>query len=173
VTAPVAIFGIGNRSRGDDAVGPLLLERLRGWLEAQGLAGQFELLEEYQLQVENALDLEGRRLVLFIDACRDAPSPLTFGPIGAAGFRPGHSTHALEPGTVLGVFMRVTGEAPPPAFVLGIRATDFELGSGLSAGAGVALEDAWSMLQALVHCPRHSEWQTMAAVARAPRALPA
>jgi hydrogenase maturation protease len=173
VTAPVAVFGIGNRSRGDDAVGPLLLERLRGWLESQGLADGFELIEAYQLQVENSLDLEGRRLALFIDACRDAPSPLTFGPVGAAGLRPGHSTHELDPGAVLGVFMRVTGEAPPPSFILGIRATDFELGAGLSACARDSLEDAWALLRSLANCPRHSEWQTMAAVARAPRALPA
>ena len=173
MTVPVAIVGIGNASRGDDAVGPLLLERLRGWLDGQGRSGEFELFEEYQLQVENALDLEGRRLALFIDACRESPSPVTFGPVGATGLRAGHSTHALDPGTVLGVYMRVTGEAPPPSFVLGVRATDFELGSPPSAAAREAMEDAWAMLCALVRCPRHADWQTMAAVARAPRAQPA
>ena len=173
MTAPVAVFGIGNRSRGDDAVGPLILDRLREWLEAQGLAGDFELLEEYQLQVENALDLEGRRLALFIDACHEAPAPITFGPVGAAGIRAGHTTHALDPRAVLGVYMRVTGEAPPPAFVLGIRATEFELGSAPSVAALASMEDAWELLRALVRCPRHSDWQTMAAVARAPRAQPA
>ena len=27
--APIVVFAVGNRSRGDDAVAPLLLERLR------------------------------------------------------------------------------------------------------------------------------------------------
>jgi hydrogenase maturation protease len=173
VSAPVAVFGIGNRSRGDDAVGPLLLDRLRAWLAEQGLADGFELFEEYQLQVENALDLEGRRLALFIDACRDAPTAVAFGPVGATAILAGHSTHALSPGAVLGVYLRVTGEGPPPAFVLGVRADDFELGAAPSPAAMEAMEDAWAMLRSLARCPRHAEWQTMAAVARPPRAVPA
>ncbi len=60
MSAPVAIFAIGNRSRGDDAAAPLLLERLRPWLEGEGMAADFDLFEVYQLQLENALDLEGR-----------------------------------------------------------------------------------------------------------------
>jgi hydrogenase maturation protease len=172
VIAPVIVLATGNRSRGDDAVGPLLLDRLRAWLGARGESG-FELVETYQLQVENALDLEGRRLALFIDACRDAPARVTFGPVGATGISARHSTHALTPGSVLGVYLRVTKEAPPPAFVLGIRATGFELGSAPSQEAREALAEAWELLRTLVRCPHHADWQTMAAIARAPRALPA
>jgi hydrogenase maturation protease len=173
VRAPVAILAAGNRSRGDDAVGPLLLDRLRAWLAAQGLADDFELFEEYQLQVENALDVEGRRLALFIDACADARAPVVLDPVGATAMTAGHSTHSLSPGAVLGVLMRVTGEAPPPAFVLGIRASHFELGAAPQPAAVEAMEEAWSLLRSLCRCPRHSEWQTMASVARTPRALPA
>lgn len=61
--APILIIGIGNPSRGDDALGPLAIERL----EALDLAG-VELLTDFQLQVEYALDLAGRRRVIFVDA---------------------------------------------------------------------------------------------------------
>lgn len=169
MTAPVAVFGIGNRSRGDDAVGPLLLDRLRDWVAEQGIGDRVELIEAYQLQVENALDLEGRRLALFIDACRDAPGPVAFGPVAAGPVLAGHSTHALAPGAVLGVYARVVAEAPPPAYLLAVRGTGFELGAPLSAEAGRALEEAWALLRDLARCPGHAEWQTMAAVARAPR----
>jgi hydrogenase maturation protease len=172
VRAPVVVFGIGNRSRGDDALGPILVDRLRDWLEVQGLGAQFELLEEYQLNVENALDLEGRRLALFVDACRDASAPVAFGPVGALSGLAGHSTHALAPGEVLGVYARLEGEAAPPAFVLAVRGASFELGAAVSEGAQEALEDAWVMLRLLAHCPGHAEWQTMAAMARTPRACP-
>ena len=168
MTPAVAVFGVGNRSRGDDALGPLLLDRLRDWLEGQGLAAGFELFEEYQLQVENALDLEGRRLALFIDACRDAPVPVAFGPVAAQG-PAGHSTHELAPGGVLGVFARVSAEAAPPAYLLAVRGTGFELGAPLSEAAGRALEEARALLRELARCPGHAEWQTMASVAHAPR----
>ena len=55
--AGVVVLASGNRSRGDDAVGPLLLERLAAWLAAEGRSGEFELFDDYQLQIEHALDL--------------------------------------------------------------------------------------------------------------------
>jgi hypothetical protein len=59
MTAPLLVFAIGNDSRGDDALGPLLL---RG-LQAEGNT-QAELIEDYQLQVEHVTDLHGRSAVL-------------------------------------------------------------------------------------------------------------
>ena len=66
---PILIFGYGNPSRGDDAIGPLLIERL----EILNLP-DVDLLTDFQLQVEHALDLRGRERVLFVDAshvCQD------------------------------------------------------------------------------------------------------
>ncbi len=68
MVAPTLIFAVGNESRGDDALGPLLLRQLESWLAAEDHAEQFELLEEFQLQVEHAMDMKDRKLVLFIDA---------------------------------------------------------------------------------------------------------
>jgi len=78
MVAPILIFAIGNESRGDDALAPLLVRRLADWLAANDLAGQCEILEEYQLQVEHVLDLQQRRLILFVDAGMDTPAPLIF-----------------------------------------------------------------------------------------------
>jgi hydrogenase maturation protease len=169
VTARVAILAVGNRSRGDDAVAPLLLERLRDWLDAQGLAGDFDLFEEYQLQVENALDLEGRRLALFIDAQCDADVPVRFASVAESAPLAGHSSHALAPGSVLGVYRQVTGVAPPPAFVLGIAAKQFELGAPVSAAAGHALEEGWELLRSLCRCPCDADWRSAVSAGRAPQ----
>ena len=73
--APVVVFAVGNRSRGDDALGPLLLERLAAVLDAEGRGSRFELIDDFQLQIEHALDLAGRRLALFIDAGTGTPAP--------------------------------------------------------------------------------------------------
>ena len=71
MTAPVVVFAVGNPSRGDDAIGPVICGRLEKWLENEGLADQFELIEDFQLQIEHAMDLQGRQLALFIDAGAD------------------------------------------------------------------------------------------------------
>ena len=72
--APVLVLAVGNPSRGDDALGPELAARL----EAAALPG-VEVITEFQLQVENALDLEGRERVIFVDAGTGTPAPFELG----------------------------------------------------------------------------------------------
>ncbi len=54
------IFAVGNPSRGDDAIGPECYGRLEKLLKNEILAGSVELIEDFQLQIEHALDLQGR-----------------------------------------------------------------------------------------------------------------
>lgn len=136
--APILIIGIGNPSRGDDALGPLLIEHL----EALALP-DVELLTDFQLQVEFALDLRNRQQVIFIDASLNAAAPFTFTPVVAAEDT-SYSSHALSPSAVLHAYHKLFGE-PPPSYVLAIRGETFELGEGLSpeAAANLAAAQAW------------------------------
>ena len=139
------VFGYGNPSRGDDALGPMFVERLRaGGAEQRPLepgAGRLELLTYFQLQPEHALDLRGRRRVLFVDASATCAEPFELRPLAAA---PEASvfTHALAPGALLAVFERIEYAAPPPSWLLAIRGYSFELGEPLSTRAAENLEAA-------------------------------
>ena len=143
----VVVLACGNPSRGDDAIGPLLLARLESWLSESGWADDFVLVEEFQLQVENALDLQGMSAALFIDAGEGTAAPFSLLPAVPAE-AVGHSTHALSPGAVLAVYRQITGEAAPPAEVLCVRGESFELGAPPSTAALAHVEAAWSALQA-------------------------
>jgi len=139
MSAPVVIFAVGNPSRGDDAIGPELCGRLGKWLEIEGLADQFKLIEDFQLQIEHALDLQDRRLALFIDAGANTPAPFTFQRIApATGIA--HTTHELPPEAVLQVYLQTEFIEPPPAFVLCVRGEQFELGEPLSPAAKIILK---------------------------------
>ena len=158
----VVVFAVGNRSRGDDAIGPLLLERLGPWLAAAGRAPEFTLIEDYQLQIEHALDLRDKRLALFIDAGCATPAPAAFYAIVAAAIAPAPSTHSVSPQEVLGVFRQVAEAEPPPAFVLCVRGESFELGEGLSVSAQANVESAWQQLTLLCHRPEAAQWRALA-----------
>lgn len=134
MTAPVLIFAIGNESRGDDALGPLLLRKLDNWLMESGHFEQFELIEEFQLQIENAMDIKDRKRVLFIDAGMDTPAPFSFYRLHASD-EPVLYSHALAPKTLLKVYTQFYHEPPPDAFVLCIKGETFELGEPLSNNA--------------------------------------
>ena len=158
----VVVLAAGNRSRGDDAIGPLLLERLAARLAAEGRGDEFELIDDYQLQVEHALDLKGRRLALFIDAGWRTPAPLAFYAVAAAPQAAPGSTHELSPQAVLAVYLKIERAAPPPAFVLCVRGERFELGEGLSGPAAAHLEAAWKQLILLCGRPDAAFWRAMA-----------
>lgn len=138
VTAPFLIFAWGNPSRGDDALGPLFVDRLLALFPHDpGL----ECLTDFQLQVEHALDLQDRRGVLFVDASLDAEPPFTLERIEPREDR-SLSTHALSPQAVLQVYRELQDSEPPPSWQLAIRAHGLELGSPLSPEAEANLEAA-------------------------------
>jgi hydrogenase maturation protease len=136
LTAPILIFGWGNPSRGDDALGPLFVERI----EALGLPG-VECLTDFQLQVEHALDLLHRERILFVDASLVTEPPFRhrrLSPARDATF----STHAITPESVMQVFVDLHDEEPPPCELLAIRGAGFELGQPLSPSAASHLDAA-------------------------------
>lgn len=158
MTAPVVVFAVGNPSRGDDAIGPELCGRLEQWLAREGLADQFELIEDFQLQIEHALDLQGRQLALFIDAGANTPAPYVFERIFPS-LAVAHTTHALSPQAVLQVYRQTEEADPPPAFVLCVRGERFELGEPLSVAALQHLEAAMALAAQLCQQAEAAAWE--------------
>ena len=157
----VLVFGYGNPSRGDDALGPLLVERLESVLTAEirQNAGGVECLTDFQLQVEHALDLVDRQLILFVDAHLDCPAPWQFSALEPADDA-SYSTHAISPASVLRVYQQLKAANPPPSFLLGIRGERFELGEPLTKGAEANLASALELVKALCLEPQVSYWRT-------------
>ena len=203
MTAPILVMAVGNESRGDDALGPLLARRLETWLTSMAnattnnemtmhhesfphpcplppagegdtetrfasstlmnawLGEQVEVIEEFQLQVEHTLDIQGRTLVLIIDAGHNTQTPFSFYEAKARKLD-GHTTHAVAPEALLGIYAAVHRELPPPAFILCVAGMSFELGEPLSPPAEQHLEQAFVFCQQLFHAPAQNEWLEIA-----------
>ena len=136
MTAPILVFGWGNPSRGDDALGPLFIDHIAA-LQLPGV----ECLTDFQLQVEHALDLENRKRILFIDASIDATAPFAVTVLEAARDA-SFTTHAMTPEAVMHVYVELHDEAPPPCTLLAIRGERFELGEAISPAAANHLDAA-------------------------------
>ena len=141
----VLVLAWGNPSRGDDALGPELVQRL------ERLAGQkagawrdHEFLTDFQLQPEHATDLAERDLVLFADASAAGRAPFSFSRVSPAR-DPSFTSHAMSPPAVLAVYRQVFGREPPEAYLLAIRGESFELGEPMSDGAERHLEAALAL----------------------------
>ncbi len=154
----LVILAVGNPSRGDDALGPLFLEQLAELREQRGDWADVELITDFQLQIEHAVDLENRTLALFVDASVSCPAPYQFTrlqPIQDASY----TSHALSPAAVLHVYQQINHAPPPPAFQLAIRGESFELGEPMSAAAEAHLVAALEFAGQLLATPNVQVWQ--------------
>ena len=126
------------------AVGEPVEQAAGARLEAVAPAG-VEVVVEFQLQIENALDLVGRERVIFVDAGIATPAPFELRRAAVAeDFL--HTSHALSPEAVLATYRRVQGQEPPEAWVLCVRGEAFDLGAEISAGASANVAAAWTAL---------------------------
>lgn len=158
MTKPILVVGYGNPSRGDDALGPLLLD----FIEQNVALSSIELITDFQLQIEHALDLQNRKLVLFIDASVVCADAFDFSELKPAKDN-SYTSHAMTPAAVLQVFESVTGQLPPPCFLLSIQGVSFELGSGLSEKSTSNFQQACRFTEQLLGKPIATNWRQLTA----------
>lgn len=156
-TKPILIFACGNLSRGDDALGPLFVE----WIQSKIDAENVECLSDFQLQIEHALDLEDRKLVLFVDASVAGSGAFDFTELKPACDK-SYTTHAMSPAAVLKVFQDIKQQAPPPCFLLSIQGVEFELGAELSLTAQENIKLAIEFSKNLIRQPDLIAWKQLA-----------
>ncbi len=152
---PVLLFACGNPSRGDDALGPMLLQKVgeSTLIDFE----QVELLSDFQLQIEHAMDLRQRQLVLFTDASVSCKAPFEFSRLQPA-YDPTYTSHAMSPAAVLSVYESIYQEQPPPGFLLSIKAERFELGDNLTGRAGEHFRHACVFTEKLFVFPVLDYW---------------
>lgn len=152
---PILVFGYGNLSRGDDALGVLMLQHIEACFDLANI----ELQTDFQLQIEHALDLENRELVVFVDA--SVKSDIAFEFTRLQPIRDlSHTTHAMSPAAILDTYQTIKKETPPPCFLLAIGADSFELGEDLGEKARQNLTKAREFMDTLLNNPKLEFWQT-------------
>jgi hydrogenase 3 maturation protease len=121
----VLIMGVGNRLRGDDAVGPLLIDHLRGKVDIP-LIDAGDVPENYLGPIEES----NANLVLVIDAAKMGTN---VGDVALFNIEQVQgksvSTHTANLGLL---FKVIPPEKRPQVIVLGIRPGSMELGQELS-----------------------------------------
>lgn len=151
--AALVVFAVGNPSRGDDALGPMLAEAITPQLPAGA-----RLIVDFQLQVEHALDIADTACVLFIDAETGLDCDCHLRTVVAGGGTSVFS-HALSPAQLLAVHAQVSTFVAPAAYVLGVAGQGFELGAPLSSAGRRALDTAHALCLKLFDDLDPAAWQ--------------
>lgn len=135
------LFGYGNPARGDDALGPLLIEQM----DALKLTNVTCLID-MQLLIEHATDLMEYDQILFVDTDISCSEPFEFSAVNAEK-DDSYTSHALTPAALLFIYQQIYRHAAPPVFLLRIRGYRFELGDALSQQANKNLQAAVRQIQ--------------------------
>ncbi len=149
------VIGFGNPGRGDDGLGPRLVEAFEE-RRGQGAAG-CDVEAVFQLSLEHAAEVADRRWVVFVDAAAEGGEPFAVSelapePAGSAGearLGAGFSTHDMGPEAVLALAESSFGRRPP-AWLLAIRGYRFGLAEHLSRRATANLRAALAWLESKV-----------------------
>lgn len=139
----ILVYGYGNPGREDDGLGPLFIDSLEK--SECPLESRIELHSSYQLNIEDALLVSGKDLVIFVDASREDIDDFSFSEVQAAS-RLSFFTHGLEAGDVLGLASKLYNRRPA-AYLLGIKGYSWEPVESLTPGARENLQKALSFLR--------------------------
>ncbi len=161
--APILIFTYGNPSRGDDALGPEIFDLLEACKQQTDKLDRVDMLTDYQLQIEHAIDLEHREAVLFIDASVSCLEPYEFYRL-QPGKDDSYTTHSMSPAAILAVYQKINRQLPPPSYLLTIRGYEFSLGQSLSEQASINLHQSFSLVNELLK-NNSGDWYEVSQVA--------
>ena len=136
----ILIYAYGNPGRQDDGLGNRFIEDIGEWIEKEQLQ-QIELESNYQLNIEDAWNIAGRDIVIFVDASVEDIEDFRLSEVTPSEGRSEFTMHAVSPAFVLALCIRLY-DKHPRTYLLGIRGYEWEFREGLSEKAGKNLYSA-------------------------------
>jgi len=135
----VLVLGYGNPGRQDDGLGPAAVAEIErfGW-------PNLTAFDNYQLNIEDAMDVAAHDVVWFVDAAKTGPSPYAVHDVSPASTIE-FTSHIVRPEAILAIARQCYGGSPP-AFLLAIRGYEFEFIEALTPAATDNLRAALAML---------------------------
>ncbi len=147
------LVGVGNVLRRDDGVGVRAAEQMAGL----GLSPEIEVCDVGTVGLKAAQLLEGRKLVVVVDAIDSRAAPGTVFRLAPEQLRPYvKSAVSLDDLHLLDALneTRLVGTAPEEVVVLAVQGGDWSLGIGLSPAVEAALEKVVRLAGELLDVPR-------------------
>ena len=140
----VLFIGYGNPGRLDDGLGPQIASAIEK-LNIPGLTVD----SNYQLNIEDSLEIANHDIVIFADASVNCESPFVFREIIPEN-RFSFTSHNIEPETLM-LISNEMFKSKTKGYILGIRGYEFnDFGENLSPRARYNLEKAMEFIKTLI-----------------------
>jgi hydrogenase maturation protease len=147
----ILIYAYGNPGRQDDGLGNRFIEEISRWIENENLP-HVELESNYQLNIEDAVTIAGRELVVFIDASIEDIEDYRLSEVIPSEGRSEFTMHSVSPAFVLALCIRLY-DKHPRTYLLSIKGYEWEFREGLSDRAEMNLSRALAFLKEKLEDP--------------------
>jgi hydrogenase maturation protease len=144
----ILIYAYGNPGRQDDGLGNRLVEEMEKWIGEKKIQN-VELESNYQLNIEDALKISEKDLVIFVDASTEQIEDFHFSVVEPSESRTEFTTHAASPAFILALCNKLYNKYPE-TYLLQIRGYEWEFKEELSAKAEKNLEKALEFVKGMV-----------------------
>lgn len=135
----VLLYGYGNPGRQDDGLGNEFINRMQEWVNKEGLEG-FKFDSNYQLNIEDALAVSDKDLVIFIDASKEDIQDFCISKVTESS-KISFTTHSASPGYVLDLCKKLYDKSPV-TLLLHIKGYEWNFKEDLTKKAEENLEKA-------------------------------
>ena len=141
------MYGYGNPSRQDDALGVLFTDKMEVWAKEQKLS-HLSFDTNYQLNIEDADTISAHDVVYFVDASMEPIDDFSITKVESSNAQIEFTMHAISAGVVLDLCNQIYGKAPE-TYLIHIKGYewDLEFDKGLSSKAENNLQKALAYLQ--------------------------
>jgi hydrogenase maturation protease len=147
-TPEILLYGIGNPGRNDDGCGIVCVEKIRQWIEAEGIEN-VHCETNYQLNIEDSEFISRYDLVVFVDATVEPIRDIKCTPVHRSDARIEFTMHAVAPSFVLDLCSKIFNRVPE-AYLLQIKGDTWEFREGLSPSGHYNVEKAVDRLKNMV-----------------------
>ncbi len=150
-TPEILIYGYGNPGRQDDGLGCVFIDLIKEWIDSENIKN-VELESDYQLNIEDALTISEKDLVIFVDASIENINDYCLTEVNAEDSKIEFSMHAVSASFILDLCNKLYNKYPE-TYVLHIKGYEWEFKESLSDKASENLNKAFNFIKARILDP--------------------
>ncbi len=139
----ILVYGYGNPGRQDDGIGISVTEKLEDWAK-QNQIKNVKTDTNYQLNIEDAVNISDNEIVFFVDASKEEIENFTVTKVEPSN-KANFTMHAVSPGYVLNICKEMYGNIPE-TYLVHIKGYEWNFLEEMTHEAQKNLEDSFEFL---------------------------
>jgi len=149
----ILFYAYGNPGRNDDGLANMFVKKLKDWLVDEKIQN-IETDSNYQLNIEDAFDISGKDIVIFVDASEEAIEDFYLSEVSPSDSKVEFSMHSVSASFVLDLCQKIYKKYPE-TYMLHIKGYEWNFVEEISQKAMENLNKALEFIKTNIQKPEN------------------